>query len=92
MVWLRNKIKGWLLSLKKLWEAFQTTLYKSTRNIGICIHQTKKNFSFNPPFSIEESGLIGLTGLEWYISIFNITEGNIKFELFTHNFDEFWFT
>ena len=33
----------------------------------------------------------GLTSLEVYISIFNITEENNKFELYTDTFDEFYF-
>ena len=36
--------------------------------------------------------MIGSTSIEVYISIFNPTEENNNFELFTDNFDEFLFT
>ena len=48
-------------------------------------------FSFKPPIQIDESWMIGLTGLELYNSFFNIAEENKEFELNTDNFDEFWF-
>ena len=38
-------------------------------------------FSFKIPFPIEESWMVGLTSLEIYNSIFNITEKSNKFEL-----------
>ena len=36
--------------------------------------------------------MIGLTDLEVYNSIYNITKQNNKFELYTDTFDEFSFT
>ena len=36
--------------------------------------------------------MIGLTSLEVYNSIFNITEENNKFELYSDVFEEFFFT
>ena len=36
--------------------------------------------------------MLGLTNLDVYKSIFNITEENNKFEVYTDNFDEFSFT
>ena len=36
--------------------------------------------------------MIGLTSFEVYISIFNITEENNEFELYTDTFDKFSFT
>ena len=44
--------------------------------------QSKQTFHFKPPIPIEESWMIGLTALEVYNSIFNITEENNKFELY----------
>ena len=41
-----------------------------------------ETFHFNPLVEIEEDMMIGLTGFELYISIFNITEQNKKFELY----------
>ena len=43
--------------------------------------QSKQTFHFKPPIPMEGSWMIGLTDLEVYNSIFNITENN-KFELY----------
>ena len=42
----------------------------------------RETFHFNPPILIEGSWMIGLTILELYNSIFDITEENNKFELY----------
>ena len=44
--------------------------------------QSKQTFHFKPPIPIEGSWMIGLTGLEVYNSIFNITEQNNKLQLY----------
>ena len=41
-----------------------------------------ETFHFNPPVEVKEYWIIGLTDLEVYKSIFNITEENKKFELY----------
>ena len=51
----------------------------------------KEIFRFNPPIHIKGDWMLGLTDLEVYNSIFNITKENNKFELYTDNFDEFSF-
>ena len=53
----------------------------------------KETFSFPPFFNVGLvcNWMIGLTSFEVYNSVFNITEENNKFELFTDNFDEFSF-
>ena len=42
----------------------------------------KETFHFKPPISIEGSWMDGLTDLEVYNSVFNITEENNEFELY----------
>ena len=42
----------------------------------------KETFHFKPPIQIKGDWMIGLTDLEVYNSIFNITEENNKFELY----------
>ena len=42
----------------------------------------RETFHFKPPISIEGEWMIGLTDLEVYNSIFNITEENNKFKLY----------
>ena len=54
--------------------------------------KSRKIFHFKPPVSIEGSWMLGLLCLEVYKSIFNKTEENNNFELFTDTFDEFSFT
>ena len=41
---------------------------------------------FTPPIQIQGDRMIGLTSLEVYISVSNILEENIIFELYTDNF------
>ena len=42
----------------------------------------RETFLFNPPIQIKEDWMLGLTSLELYNSIFNITEGKDKFKLY----------
>ena len=51
----------------------------------------KETFHFKPPISIEGEWMIGLTDLEVYNSIFNITEENNKFELYRDTSNKFGF-
>ena len=53
--------------------------------------KSKESFHFSPPIQIKGYWKLGLTDLELYKSISNITKENIKFELYTDTFDEFSF-
>ena len=53
--------------------------------------KSRKKFHFSPVVEIKEDWMIELLSLEVYNSHFKITEENIKFELYTDNFDEFSF-
>ena len=46
---------------------------------------------FKPPIQVKEDWMIGLVDLEAYNSVFNITEENIKFELYRDTSDKFGF-
>ena len=48
----------------------------------------KETFHFKPPISIERSWMIGLTDLEVYNSIFNITEENNKFKYYKFPYEK----
>ena len=48
-------------------------------------------FHFIPPVQIKGDWMIGLTSLEVYNSIFNITEENSKFEIYRDNSTKFGF-
>ena len=51
----------------------------------------RETFHFNPPIRIKGDWMIGLVGLEVYNSIFNITEENTKFDLYTDTYGELSF-
>ena len=55
---------------------------KAEETLEFKMNKSKKTFHFKPPIPIEGSWMIGLTDLEVYKSIFNITEENNKFELY----------
>ena len=57
--------------------------------LEVKLTKPRETFYFNPPIQVEGSWMIGLLSLEVYNSIFNINTTNIKFELYTDNFDEF---
>ena len=46
------------------------------------MNKSRETFHFNPPIQVKGDWMIGLTNLEVYNSIFNITEENNKFELY----------
>ena len=55
------------------------------------LSQPRETFHFNPlisTISIEGSLMIGLTSVELYIFIFNITDENNNFEFYTETFVE----
>ena len=72
-----------LLSITKNGGKFiKQTHGKAEETLEIKLNKSRKTFRFNPPIPIEDSWMIGLTNLEVYNYIFNITEENNKFELF----------
>ena len=67
-------------------------LTKPQETLEFELTKSKETFSFKPPIQIEGSWVIGLTSLELYNHIFNITEENNKLDLYTGTFDEFSLT
>ena len=55
------------------------------------MNKPKEIFHFTPPMEIKEDWMIGLTDLEVYNSIFNITEENNKFEIYRNMSNKFGF-
>ena len=68
------------------------TYTRAQETLEFKLTQPRETFHSKPPISIEGSWMIGLTSLDVYNSIFNITEKNKKFELLTDIFDELSFT
>ena len=82
---IRPKIETEDLLLSKT-ENCETLIEKTHRKaeerLEFKMTQSKQTFHFKPPIPIEGSWKIGLTDLEVYNSIFNITEENIEFEIY----------
>ena len=80
----KNETEGLLLSITKNCERLiEPTHRKAEGTLKFRVTKSRKKFHFIPPIQIERDWMIGLTSLEVYNSIFNITEQNNKFKLYT---------
>ena len=78
----KNEIEGLLLSIFKNYETLiEQTHRKPEEKIESKMTKPRETFHFKPPVEVKEDWMIGLIDFEVYISIFNITEENNKFEL-----------
>ena len=83
MIRPKNKTEDLVLSITKNCEKLtEQTHTKPQETLEFKMIQSKQTFHFKPPIGIEGSWTIGLTDLEVYNSIFNITEENDNFELY----------
>ena len=83
MIRPKNETEDLLLSIAKNCETLiHQTHTKLEETLKFKLIKPRETFHFNPPILIEGSWMIGLTILEVYNSIFNITEENNKFELY----------
>ena len=83
MIRVKNQTKDSLLSITKNSETFtEQTHRKAEETLEFKTIKTRETFHFHATFSIEGSWMIGLTDLEVYNSIYNITKENSKFELY----------
>ena len=90
MIRPRNETEDFLLSITKNCEKFiKQKFTKPQETIEFKLTKQRETFSFKPSNSIEWSWMSGLTILEIYNSIFNITKENNKLEHYTDTFDEF---
>ena len=79
----KNETESLLLSITKNCETLiEQTHTKSQETLEFKMTKSKETFHFNPPIQVKEDWMIGLTDLEKYNSISNITEENNKFELY----------
>ena len=82
MIRRKNETEDLLLSITiNCQTLIEQTRRKAEETLEFKMTKPKETFHFKPPISIEGSWMIGLTGLEVYISIFNITEEKNKFQL-----------
>ena len=83
MISTKNETEDLLQSITKNCETLiDQTHRKAEETVEFKMTRPKETMTFKPPISIEGSWMIGLTDLEVYNSIFNITEENNKFKLY----------
>ena len=83
MIRPKNETEDLLLSITKNCETLiEQTHTKPQETLEFKMIKPRKTFHFKPPIQIKGNWMIGLTDLEVYKSIFNITEENNKFELY----------
>ena len=83
MIRPKTQTEDLLLSITKNCETLiQQTHTKAEETLEYKMIKSRESFHFKPPIQLEGDWMIGLTDLEIYNSIFNITEENNKFELY----------
>ena len=83
MIRPKNETKDLLLSITKNCEKLiEHTHRKAEETLEFKMIKPKETFHFKSPIQVKGDWMIGLTDLEVYNSIFNITEQNNKFELY----------
>ena len=79
----KNESEELLLSISKNCETLnKQTHTQPEETIEFILTKPRKTFHSNPNICVEDSWMIGLTNIEVYNSIFNITEENNEFELY----------
>ena len=83
MIRPKNETEDLLLSITKNCETLiEQTHRKAEETLEFKMTKSRETFHFIPPIQVKEDWMIGLTDLEVYNSIFNITEENNKFQLY----------
>ena len=83
MIKSKNLTEDLLLSITKNCETpIEQTKTKPQESLEFKMIIPKETFHFNPPIQVKGDWMIGLTDLEVYISIHNITEENNKFDIY----------
>ena len=83
MIRPKNQTEDLLLSITKNCETLiEQTHTKPQETLEFKMTKPREIFHFKPSIQIKGDWMIGLTNLEVYNSIFNITEENNKFELY----------
>ena len=83
MIRPKNETENLLLNITKNCQTIiEQTHTKSQETLEFKMIKLRETFHFKPPIQIQRDWLIGLTDLELYVSIFNITEENNKFDLY----------
>ena len=82
MIRPKNETQDLLVSITKNCQTpIEQTHRKPEETMEFKMIKPEEIFHFTPPVQIKGDSMIGLTSLEVYNSIFNITKKNNKFEL-----------
>ena len=82
MIIPKNDTEDLLLSITKNCETLiEQTHRKAEETLEFKMNKSREIFRFSPPMQVNGNWMIGLTDLEVYNSIFNITLENNKFEI-----------
>ena len=83
MIQPKNETENLLLSITKNCETLiEQTHRKAEETLEFKMIKPRETFHFKPPIQVKGDWMIGLTDLEVYNSVFNITEENDKFDLY----------
>ena len=83
MIQPKNQTEDLLLSITKNCQTLiKQTHRKAEETLEFKMIKPREIFHFKPPIQIQGDWMIGLTNLEVYNSIFNITEENNKFKIY----------
>ena len=63
-------------------EIFENTHSKPQETLEFKMNKQKESFSFDIPLELPEQWMMGVTSLEVYNTVYNITEKNNKIKLF----------
>ena len=78
-----DKKESLLLSIAKSnQEIVETTHSKPQETLEFKMNKQKESFSFDIPLDLPEQWMMGVTSLEVYNTVYNITEKNNKIKLF----------
>ena len=92
MIRPKNETQDLLLSIAKNCQTLiEQTHRKAEETMEFKMVKPRETFHFKPPIQIKGDWMIGLTDLEVYNSIFNITEENNKFEIYRDTTAKFGF-
>ena len=92
MIRPKNETENLLLSITKNCQTLiKQTHRKAEETLEFKMIKQRETFHFKPPNSMIGEWMLGLTDLEVYNSIFNITEENNKFEIYRDMSDKFGF-
>ena len=92
MIRTKTETEDLLLLITKNCETLiEQTHRKAEETSEFKMVKSREKFHFKPPIQVKVDWMLCLIDLEVYISVFNITKANNKFELYVDTFDEFSF-